>query len=89
MEKVNLAWCWLQGRKTIWAARFYTITGFLLFLHDQIIAAGFNIQPYLPVGWTGAKWFPWAVMGTGVLFEFLRRITPARYENLGDEEPDF
>lgn len=64
-----------QGRKTIWIARFYTFAGIAVLVKDAVDAQGIDLSKYLPPELTGASWWPWFMVATGLLFEGLRRIT--------------
>jgi hypothetical protein len=67
---------WLNGRKTVYIARIYTLAGLLLLVKDTADAHGFDVSPYLP-SWLGPASPHYALfcLATGVLFEGMRWIT--------------
>jgi hypothetical protein len=76
---------WFRGRKTIWVARAYVLAGMLLSLEGPIQGNLPSVQYYLP--W---KYWPLALMGTGILFECLRWVTdgPPHPYNRTDDGSD-
>lgn len=75
---------WAKSR-TILSARLYWIAGALLGLHDFIapilLSSGAEWQSIIPPEYQ--RFYPLVMIGTGLLFEGLRRITR---EPLGEKE---
>ena len=81
-EKVNRAEAYLwDNSRTILFARLYWVVGIFMTLHDLIAAAGADWTPLVNeiVQFLPEKYRPLAlaafVFGSGILFEWLRRIT--------------
>jgi hypothetical protein len=76
------SWAWDKSR-TLLVSRLYLVAGVLLAVHDGLlpILGAVDITPFIPEQYQ--KFYPMALALTGVLFEWLRRVTK---EPLADKE---
>jgi hypothetical protein len=69
---------WARSR-TILSARLYWIAGALIGLHDfvapMLLSSGLDWQSFVPPEYQ--RFYPLVLIGTGLLFEWLRRLTSA------------
>lgn len=76
---------WFSHSRTIFAARLYALAGVLVTTHD-IALPYFTGTDLSPITAHVPNWiWPLLVIGTGMLFEWLRRITT---QSLADNKED-
>jgi hypothetical protein len=73
---------WARSR-TILSARLYWIAGALIGLHDFaapfLLSGGVEWQSFVPPEYQ--RFYPLVMVGTGLLFEWLRRVTSEPLDN--------
>lgn len=67
---------WVKSR-TVLSARLYWVAGTLIGLHDFVVpiilSSGLDWQSFVPPEYQ--RFYPLVMIGTGLLFEWLRRVT--------------
>lgn len=81
---------WARSR-TILGARLYWVSGVIIALHDMAAAAGVDVTPittqlseFIPPAYRGLA-LSIGLAATGVLFEYLRRVTTVPVAEIGNK----